>query len=61
MKQFERILLKLAFLHLILVIIVQFIFQFPAVSPYMSKVFLYEGIVNQEQIEKVEVNKYIGE
>ncbi|TMU86739.1 hypothetical protein FGG79_00905 [Bacillus sp. BHET2] len=54
MKSIERILIKLAIIHFILLIAVQFVFHELNVLPELHKIVFYEGVEKMEYSEIVE-------
>ncbi|OXS58664.1 hypothetical protein B0G93_11369 [Bacillus sp. V-88] len=53
-KRVERILIKLAIIHVILLIAVQFVFHQLNVLPELHKLVFYEGVEKMEYSEIVE-------
>ena len=54
MKTVERILIKLAIIHFILLIAVQFVFHQLNILPELHKIVFYEGVEKMEYSEIVE-------
>ncbi|PFA70017.1 hypothetical protein CN378_01540 [Bacillus sp. AFS015802] len=54
MKTVERILIKLAIMHFILLIAVQFVFHQLNILPELHKIVFYEGVDKMEYSEIVE-------
>ncbi|BCB04552.1 YpfB family protein [Bacillus sp. KH172YL63] len=54
MKTIERILIKLAIIHFILLIVVQVLFQETDMIPSLHKIVFYEGVEKMEYSEIVE-------
>jgi hypothetical protein len=54
-KAIERILIKLAFIHFILLLVIQMAFHAFQVLPEMNKLAFYEGVNKQEHAEIIEV------
>ncbi|WP_409251196.1 YpfB family protein [Bacillus sp. SCS-153A] len=63
MRRVERILIKLAFLHFILLLITQLVFHGWNVLPELNKLTFYEGVNKQEHTEIIEVlnNRHMPE
>lgn len=55
MKRVERIIVKLAFLHFILLLITQVVFHGLDFLPELNKLTFYEGVNKQEHTEIIEV------
>ncbi|MBJ7571198.1 YpfB family protein [Bacillus halotolerans] len=53
MKTFERLLLKLLFIQVVILLGIQFLFHYQHIEPYVSKVIQYEGV------DKMEVNDWV--
>ncbi|MBP1080469.1 MULTISPECIES: YpfB family protein [Bacillus] len=51
MKSIERILFKIAVVHMIMLVGIQLLFHYVHIEPYVSKTVRYEG-VNQIKIEE---------
>jgi SUMO ligase MMS21 Smc5/6 complex component len=54
MKAVERILIKLAIVHFILLLTVQFVFHELNILPELHKIVFYEGVEKMEYSEIVE-------
>ncbi len=54
LKSIERILIKLAIIHFILLIAVQFVFHELNILPELHKIVFYEGVEKMEYSEIVE-------
>ncbi|WP_201713337.1 YpfB family protein [Rossellomorea arthrocnemi] len=54
MKRVERILIKLAIMHFILLLAVQFVFHQMNILPELHKIVFYEGVEKMEYSEIVE-------
>jgi hypothetical protein len=54
MKRVERILIKLAIMHFILLLAVQFVFHQMNILPELHKIIFYEGVEKMEYSEIVE-------
>ncbi|CAN2250703.1 YpfB family protein [Bacillus vallismortis] len=57
MKTFERLLIKLLFIQVIILLGVQFLFHYEHIEPYVSKVIQYEGVDKMEENKRVETFK----
>jgi hypothetical protein len=55
LNRIERILIKLAFFHLILLLLAQVVFHGLDFLPEMNKLTFYEGVNKQEHTEIVDV------
>ncbi|PJZ01017.1 MULTISPECIES: YpfB family protein [Bacillus] len=57
MRTFERLLIKLLFIQVIILLGVQFLFHYEHIEPYVSKVIQYEGVDKMEKNKRVETFK----
>ncbi|WP_421379276.1 YpfB family protein [Bacillus salacetis] len=55
MKRIERLLIKLAFLHFVLLLITQIVFHGLDFLPELNKLAFYEGVNKQEHTEIIDV------
>ncbi|MGM0845981.1 MAG: YpfB family protein [Bacillota bacterium] len=55
MKRIDRILIKLAFFHFILLLVIQVVFHGLNILPELNKLVFYEGVNKQEHTEIIEV------
>jgi hypothetical protein len=55
MKRIERLLIKLAFFHFVLLLITQIIFHGMDFLPELNKLAFYEGVNKQEHTDIIEV------
>ncbi|AFZ91192.1 MULTISPECIES: YpfB family protein [Bacillus] len=57
MKTFERLLVKLVCIQLIILGAVQFLLHYQPIEPYISKAVKYEGVDKMEKKEWIETVK----
>lgn len=54
MKKFERIIVKLAIIHLVFLLISQFLLQYSSLTPYITRMIEYEGVNQSKSTEIIE-------
>ncbi|WP_374718862.1 YpfB family protein [Parageobacillus toebii] len=54
MKRVESILLKLVIIQFVFLIIAQWLILYTPLSPYLGKIYEYEGVSKQEKTKTIE-------